>query len=292
MPVKVDSLSLRDCLVCQRLSARYFCDKNNYQLYRCGSCGLIFVSEFKVDTSPVYSDDYFAGAKNGFGYINYDEDKEPMREVFNDYLKRIEQLVANGSLLDVGAATGYFLKLAQLRGWQVKGVEISPFAAEIGKKKGLDITVGTLADVVLDKPFDVITLWDVLEHVPHPEQELQRIFHYVRPGGIVAINTPDSSSWVAKVSGQRWHQLIPPEHLFYFNPQCLALLLERVGFKVLASTKIGKKFTLQYIIKTTAHWLNLEKGKRLAEKLKNTSVGNMRLPLNLRDNFFLLATRQ
>jgi hypothetical protein len=72
----------------------------------------------------------------------------------------------------------------------------------------------------------------------------------------------------------------------------LALLLERVGFKVLASTKIGKKFTLQYIIKTTAHWLNLEKGKRLAEKLKNTSVGNMRLPLNLRDNFFLLATRQ
>lgn len=282
-----------ECFICQCRSASFFCQKNNHSLYRCQKCGLIFVSPIIMHTEEVYSSDYFAGAKNGFGYVNYDEDKEPMREVFKIYLKHIAKFVPQGKLIDMGAATGYFMKLAREQGWDVSGIEISPFAVEVGKKQGLDLRVGMISDISkFQKVFDVVTLWDVIEHVTDPENDIKILYENVRPGGILAINTPDSSSLMARISRKHWHQLIPPEHVFYFNPRSLTILLERNGFEVVYTGKIGKFFTLQYIIKTAAQWLGLKAGKRLSERLKDTKIGNIKLPLNLRDNFFMLARRR
>lgn len=280
------------CAICNT-PAVFFAVKNNHTLYRCPHCRLIFVFPLSVSAQTIYTQDYFTGAEKGFGYVHYDEDKEAMTSTFNVYLDRIEDAApAKGSLLDVGAATGFFLNLAKKRGWETSGVEISDFAAETGRKKGLAIRTGTLSEAGFTPgSFDVITLWDVIEHVPSPENEIEAATTLLKPGGILAVNTPDAGSAVARILGKRWHAFVPPEHLFYFNPSNFDQLLSRHHLRPICHTKIGKRFTVQYIVKTLSHWPILSFLKPLVKKMQGCQIAEWSIPLNLRDNFFVLGQK-
>lgn len=295
------------CLVCGGLSPTFFAQKNGYDLRKCRICGLVFVWPMPISTVGVYTADYFAGAKGGHGYVDYDKDKTAMAGTFVKYMQILEDLsderdrrrlglsqagAGHGKLLDVGAATGYFMGLARQRGWQASGVEISDYAASAGRVKGLDVRTGTLASVGLAPGyFDVITLWDVIEHMPNPRAEVEIAARLLRRDGLIAINTPDISSLLAKVLGKRWHLMVPPEHLVYFNKQSLCQLLEGLGFKVVLTDKIGKKFTLQYILEILANWQELSIWRGLLKAVKDNRVGRLPISINLRDNLFLVARK-
>ena len=104
------------CRVCDSDNTRFWFTRNSCDLYKCGKCGLIFI-ESVSDVSKIYSEDYFSGAKNGFGYVDYDKDKKTMTDTFEFYLSKIKEFSGDiGNLLDVGAATGYFLKIAEKKG--------------------------------------------------------------------------------------------------------------------------------------------------------------------------------
>lgn len=282
------------CVACSKKSFDFFANKNNFDLYRCKNCGLIFVWPIPQSTNDLYSQDYFDGAKHGFGYVNYEEDKSTMSETFNVYLQKIEQFALNkGKLLDIGAATGFFAQLALARGWDANGIEVSDYAANIARQKGLNVISGTLESANFNPAsFDVVTLWDVIEHLTDPPSSIKIIHSILKEGGIVVINTPDSSSLTAKILGKRWHLLVPPEHLFYFNRKGLAELLKHNGFEVVYTDKIGKKFTMQYIFQTLSRWQNFFIWRHLSDFFSKTRLGRLGIPINLRDNFFIIARKK
>jgi 2-polyprenyl-3-methyl-5-hydroxy-6-metoxy-1,4-benzoquinol methylase len=217
-----------------------------------------------------------------------------MIPTFNRYIDLIEKAGGKpGRMLDIGAATGFFLELARARGWQTAGVEPSDHAADLGRKKGLDVRTGTLDSYDAEPcSFDVITMWDVLEHVPDPRQSLSIARKLLKPGGIIAINTPDASSLWGRLMGIHWHLIVPPEHLHLFGRRSLQRLLSDSGFECLMMTTISKTFTVQYVFHTLAHWQGLSIWKALADRFTRNPVGKLGLPINLHDNVFVLGRSQ
>lgn len=282
------------CVACGKKSFDFFTNKNNFDLYRCKNCRLIFVWPIPQGIANLYSADYFSGAKHGFGYVNYEEDKSAMSKTFEVYLNKIEQFTSKkGKLLDIGAATGFFMQLASERGWESNGIEVSEYAVSVAHKKDLDIISGTLESANFNSAgFDVVTLWDVVEHLTDPVGSIRIVNNILKQEGIVVINTPDSTSFIAKFLGKRWHLLVPPEHLFYFNYKSLSELLESNGFEIIYTSKIGKKFTLQYIFEILARWQKFFIWRYLAEFLSKTWLGRLGIPINLRDNFFIIARKK
>lgn len=276
------------CLVCGSEANASF-EKAGYSLYRCPSCKLLFVHPVPA-TDSVYSKDYFSGAEQGHGYVDYDRDKKPMIPVFEEYVRRIITLrPSRGALLDVGAATGFFVEIARRMGFAARGVELSDYAAQVGRAKGLDIMTGTLADI--DGRFDALTMLDVIEHVPDPRTELMRAYALLNPGGVLIINTPDQGSFYAHLMGARWHLIVPPEHLYYFTRKNLSALLEECGFAVVEATTIGKSFTLPYIFKTLYGWQGLGLWRWLESAANRTFLKRISIPINLRDNMFIVAQK-
>lgn len=282
------------CTVCLKNQTSLYTRKNGHDVFKCRTCGFIFVWPTPVSTDNVYSQEYFQGAHSGFGYVNYQEDKAGMRSTFERFLEKLNQAAGHkkGALLDVGAATGFFMEMARQDGWSVKGVELSGWASQTGRDQGLDIFTGLIKDAGFEKDsFDAVTFWDVFEHVPSPRVELQTVRGILKLSGILAMNMPDVGSLFARLMGSRWHSFVPPEHLNYFNSQSLRSLLEQEGFEVLAVDKVGKRFTLQYIFQTLARWQKLTLWKWLAGKAKSASWGRWYVSINLRDNIFVIARK-
>mgnify|MGYP001583065759 FL=1 len=103
------------CPICHVRQARFWFIKNDFHIWRCQECGFIFVHPHPEDTAHIYAgEDYFRGTNRGFGYIDYEADKIPLRPFSETLLDRIERLLpSRGELLDVGTASGFFLKLAK-----------------------------------------------------------------------------------------------------------------------------------------------------------------------------------
>lgn len=242
----------------------------------------------------VYSDQYFSGGRTGFGYTDYDRDKQPMVPTFHEYLDRLARYgKSTGKLLDVGAATGFFLDLARRRGWQVCGVEPSDYAASLARSKDIDVRTGTLDHCGFPaESFDAISMWDVIEHMPDPRCSFSSVVSLLKPGGLVAINTPDSSSLMARMLRSKWHLVVPPEHLNLFSRRSLKCLVESLGLEVLEVTSIGKTFTMQYILMTLAHWLKSDLFGAATKALRGSRAAEWRLSINLRDNVFMVARKR
>ncbi len=283
-----------NCIICNSDKISFFIRKNNCDIFCCNNCKLLFVYPMKTDTATIYSDDYFCGAKKTFGYIDYDSDKEPMVPTFIKYLEIIEKIIPNrGKLLDVGAATGFFINIAKKRDWNATGIELSDFAASSARAKGFDVKTGTLSSGdFLPESYDVITIFDVIEHFPNPLVEIKTASKILKKGGIIVINTPDTGSIIAKIFGKKWHLIVPPEHLYYFNSINLTTLLEKNGFKVIKKMKVGKHFTLQYIFKMLYMWQKLSFWKKLSNFFSKKIFSNISLPINTRDNIFIIAVKK
>ncbi len=286
--------STETCIICRSIKISFFTEKNGFKLYKCLDCSLIFVNPLPKSAEAIYSSDYFRGAIKGHGYVNYDEDKEPMVPTFERYLSIVEGYTGGyGNLLDVGTASGFFLNLAKTSGWHVSGVEISDHAASIGRQRGFDIKTGALSEIDFkNQVFDVITMFDVLEHFITPVQELRSAHRLLKSGGLLVINTPDTKSLFARILGKHWHLLVPPEHLFYFSSDNLTKLLEKEGFEVLLTKKIGKSFSLSYIFKMLHVWQGFRFWLILSEFFSKPLWRKIKIPINLRDNMFLIVNKK
>lgn len=253
----------------------------------------VFPTPSKEVLEKIYEEDYFSNkGKSEFGYTDYDKDKEPMRLVFELYLDKLSRLTSGRNIFDVGAATGYFLDIAKKDGWHTYGSEISTYGKEEGEHRGHTMYLGSLRDVSCNTKMDVITMWDVLEHVDDPIAYVRDAKELLGSKGIIAINTVDASSLWARIMGMKWHLIVPPEHLNYFSRESLVRLLEAEGFEILEIKKIGKSFSLPYILKTLASWQGLAIWTTLAQWTSRTYLRHISLPINLFDNMFVIAKKR
>lgn len=281
------------CHICGSHDVRFFCAKGGHDLYDCTECGLTFVHPIPGNLGAIYSEEYFknTGVNDTMGYTDYDKDKEPMRPVFELYLDKLARLTSGKKIFDVGAATGYFLDIAKEKGWETYGSEISEYGAAEAQKRGHAMVYGDLS--VLDElpSVDAVTIWDVLEHVDRPREYLEAINRMTKEGGMLAINTVDRSSMWARIMGSHWHLIIPPEHLYYYSPKNLEQLLNETGFEVIEVAKLGKKFSPAYIFKMLGNWQKLPAWNVLARMTDNGFFRIFSMPINLRDNIFVLARK-
>ncbi len=281
------------CPVCNSTSSEFYCSKFNYDLFKCLNCDLVFVYPVPENLSDIYCKEYFKNIKQEgcFGYVDYDRDKESMKGVFEHCLKKLEEMTVERKLFDVGTATGYFLDIARKRGWQTAGSEISAYAAELARGKGHNIFTGPLMDMKTDEKYDTVTMWDVLEHLDNPKEYLKAVNRIIKMGGVLTVNTIDIHSLWARLWGKGWHLMVPPEHLYYYSRKNLLILLTDCGFEIKGMRKIGKKFSLTYLFKVLYYWQRLAFWNRLSCYFENYFWRKIALPVNLRDNIFIIASK-
>ena len=212
--------------------------------------------------------------------------------IFLAYLDKIEKLAFGRNIFDVGTATGYFLNLAKNRGWQTAGVEISDYAAGIARSRGHDVYGGRLPEIKIEDRFNAVTMWDVLEHLDNPEEYLRAVNKIlVSDNGWLIINTVNRGSFWARLLGRRWHLIVPPEHLFYYSPKNLKMLLQRTGFEIKEMKRMGKRFSLSYIFKILCHWQGLEIWRKFSEYFNKPFWRKFSFPINLGDNILIIAKK-
>lgn len=197
------------------------------QLVSCTRCGLIYVNPRITGETIVAS--YAAGADPLF--VSQVEARE---QTFDKAFAWLEQYVPQkGAVLDVGTAAGSSLAAAKKRGWTVYGCEPNRWLARWGSKHyGLKIKPGTLFEQHYKKElFNVVTLWDVIEHTPDPMKVIQECRRVLKPKGFLVVNYPDIGSWIARLTGRKW-LFLTSVHLYYFTPKTMTALLKKAGFKV------------------------------------------------------------
>jgi SAM-dependent methyltransferase len=186
----------------------------------------------------------------------------------------------HGRLLDVGCSAGLFSELARDAGWEVLGIEPSRWLADRARDRlGEEAVLCARFEEVDLAPgsFDAVCLWDVLEHVPDPEAFLARAAAAVRPGGLLALNVPNLQSWIARALGRRWPLLLP-EHLFFFSPASLRLLLGRHGIAAPELRLHPVFFGAGFVARRLAQ--HGVPGARLADRaLGAGSLGQLPIPL-------------
>jgi SAM-dependent methyltransferase len=148
-----------------------------------------------------------------------------------------EYLPIAGCLLDVGSATGNFLAAARDRGWTVQGIELSREAAVHARDTyGLATKVGAVEDLLDEKEvYDVITMWDVLEHLRDPRNALSKCHRALKDGGILVMSIPNMTSFDRYLFDSTWVGWEVPRHLYFFDKHTLERLLNEIGFNIIGN---------------------------------------------------------
>lgn len=235
-----------NCHICKNNQLKKIFLKDHYSLYRCLQCGHVYVDPMptKEELEEFYSSDYFQfGSTKGYreGYENFGElQKKFLQKILNNIV-RINPKAK--SLLDIGCAYGFFLKLASEIGLKVEGVEVSKTASVYAMKNySLVIHNGTLQSYIKQNSypkFDVVTMLDVLEHLQDPDEAIQIASQLIESGGVLVIKVPNVGSTRARIQGKRWRQIKPPEHLHYFSKRSIESLLAKHSFQIIKLSKVG-----------------------------------------------------
>lgn len=236
------------CNLCNSAADKIFI-KNNNCFYRCRECGLefIFPEPDDKETYAIYDKNYY----QPWGLESGENITERMKhDTFRDKLDLIEGFSkTGGKILDIGCATGFFLDVAKERGWDVYGVELSEYSSGIAGKRlgGERIVTGSLEQAAYDdRMFDVVAMTDLIEHVKDSRLLVGEVARILKPGGIIAVTTPDPASLSCRMLGRHWPHY-KPEHLRYFTADSLELLLEPYGFKTLYKKPASKIMTFGYL---------------------------------------------
>lgn len=141
--------------------------------------------------------------------------------------------IPDGRALDIGCGNGRFIRNMNAIGWNCEGVEFSLTAVNVCRQAGLKVFHGDLHQAGYESAsFDLVTARHLIEHVPDPDALVAEISRILKPGGQVAIETPNNCSWGRKLFGKRWFANEVPRHLVLFNTASLTLLLSQHGFRL------------------------------------------------------------
>ncbi len=243
---------VESCALCNGKERKLVFKNGNFSVLRCGSCGLVYVSpRLSQDAllAQVYNEKYWKSpSPKEKGYADYAGEESLYVKTFRKRMRFVEKFARPfGKALDVGCAAGYFISVAQERGWECCGIEPSPGIARVAKERlpGTRIHVGLVQDAPFERGiFDLVTLWDVVEHTPDPVGFVESAVEFLKPGGVAILETQNVDSLFARALGQRWQHFKLEEHLFHFSPYTLRLLLEeKAGMEILGMTsRFGGKY--------------------------------------------------
>ena len=197
-------------------------------IMQCRHCGMVYNNP---QPDPVSLLNFYRKASDPL----YLQEKQARECMFKHSLEQVHEFITPpGKLLDVGCFTGIFMKVAASMGWKVEGIELSSWAADLARKTG----IGTIYEQPLEQilfpenSFDVITLWDVIEHLSHPVEMLTEARRVLKPGGILAFNTHMVDSLAGRISGKHY-PFFMIIHLIHFSRTTVTRMLNEHGYELL-----------------------------------------------------------
>lgn len=263
-------LTYIDCPLC--LNQNYkplFANREN--VVKCEDCGLVYVNPRPVEAETDEKFHYEPSLQEGFlkGIV---ADRDEYYQRFKERLKDIERFKKRGRILDIGCSNGFFLDVARRQGWQASGLEISRVFADYARKElGLDIKTRKLEEAGFgDNSFDVVTMWEIIEHLYSPLDTLKHVKRVLKEDGLLSLSVPNMGSLAFSILKEDWSDFsYLGRHFSFFTPRTMRRLLDKAGFKVVkVSTEgIGKQRIIQALtqIKTSnpkrlgdrAYWLKI-----------------------------------
>lgn len=233
-----------------RVSAQTFrCTSEQHgdftNIVECEACGLLYENprepEQEIEAQYEQVED-----------PTYEREKEGRFRTFSGTLQSLEALVRPGKTLDVGCYLGLFLDVARERNWETHGVEPSAWASKRAREKGHDVINAPLRKANLPAgTFDLITLWDVIEHLHDPLGQLREMHRLLKPGGIFGLSTMDAGCLFAKMAGRHWPWFMRM-HLYYYTRGSLTRTLQAAGFEVLKVETHKRIVSLRYLLEKIA----------------------------------------
>lgn len=222
------------CIVCGNSDFKLIY-KNTLQ--KCNNCSFITanINISGEELKQFYGEKYF----NGDEYSNYIDDKETIQKNFNSRLKQIDKITKRQNfhhVLEIGCAYGFFGQLIKNKypSANYVGYDIAKEAVEYGKSV---LKVNVLNENYLESdspqnPYSHVFMWDVIEHLPCPDEFVEKISKESAAGSFLFITTGDISSFVPRMKGASWRMIHPPTHLHYFSKKTLSKMLEKYGYEV------------------------------------------------------------
>jgi len=271
------------CPVCGNINPDNYSlrfERTDFNVVECKDCEFVFIPQYYRKDIPYedYRDeDVLKSVRNGNNYIKYRRHR--LR------IKLIKKFVKTGKLYDIGVGWGHFLHTAQRMGFETEGVEISElmhhYATEDLKLKVAHDNFYQLQ--LPEKKWDVVTMWDVLEHLDEPELAVKKAHSIIKDGGYFVIQVPQIDSKVAVKQKEKW-SMMSIEHVNYFSKRTIKKLLEDNGFEVV---KYKSSYELKlFLMFTVLPWLKRKKSK----SEDNGSVEKQEISNTERQNFFNKVT--
>lgn len=198
-------------------------------LIRCVACGHVWADMCLSweELERIYSDSYFHGEE----YLDYNREVSALRRNFQLRVRELAERYRKGSRLwEIGSAYGYFLKQAGTH-FNAEGCDISADAVRYAREVlGVQAICMDFLSRPRGKPFDVVCMWDTVEHLQDPRRYIRKVADELRSGGTLALSTGDIGSRHAQRRGAKWRLIHPPSHLHYFTAQSMRALMTSVGF--------------------------------------------------------------
>ncbi len=266
--MKENSPDYKICPLCEKDNVKRKFKMPQYSIFYCLTCKVEFNADFppKNSVKESFSEEYYMELqKEAFFYQMENHILDPSIKFYRNRLRQVEELVEGRKLLDVGAGIGVFMKTAYDTGWNVEGVEISPFGSEfIRNKYGFNIYTENLISLELENnSYDVITFWDSIEHMEHPVGMLIKAYQLLKKGGVIIL-TSDNYKSLMSFLGRLIYSLsfgkitYPIERFFipynktYFTHDNIRVLIRDIGYEIILLEKMQypiNKLKLKHIEK-------------------------------------------
>lgn len=209
-------------------NARDYLTDERFEVWRCAHCGVAF-----THPQPTSMNRFYPSCYRQYGWLA----KTFLRFVYRWRARSwVRLLGAKGRALEVGCGDGWMIRALRQQGWKVVGNErVAQSTVFASRVNGLPVFVGGLEALKPIPQFDLIILFQALEHLPDPQKTLQHCATLLKGGGALVVAVPNIESWQARLTGPLWFHLDVPRHLFHFSPSSLAHALRRASFSVLTS---------------------------------------------------------
>lgn len=233
------------CPLCGSRERRTRLQQGVHRVVDCAVCGMCYVTPRRSPTAlidEVYAADYWRSDDASHrGYLDYRADEALYLRTFRRRLERhAKWLPRGGRALDVGCAAGFGMRALEAMGFEAHGIEPSEEirASALAHFPAERLRAGRVEEVEFEPAsFDLIAMWDVLEHTIDPLAVLRRVHGWLRTSGRLILETQDVESLAARAMGGRWTHYKHDEHLLHFSPRTLRRALDEAGFETLVLSK-------------------------------------------------------
>lgn len=247
----------------------YLVSQREFSIQQCDGCGFRFTNP-RPDAAGIgsyYKSDQYISHNDANGGLISTAYRTVRNHTLRTKLKLINRLNKGaGRLLDVGCGTGTFLETCKAGGWDVTGVETDS-DARVASTKKLQVDIKSDMNALMGaQPFDVISLWHVLEHIPDLNQAIPQLHGLLSEKGSLLIAVPNSDSYDATYFKEYWAAYDVPRHLHHFTPSTIEPLFKKSGFRLIEQRPMN--FDALYIAMLSTRY---QSGK--TDYLKSLQVG-------------------